>query len=245
MRIALISDVHGNLPAFQAVLAAVEASGVDETLVPGRPGRLRRPARRVRRAGGEALRRLPRRQPRPRRHRQARHRRLLVQRRRRPRRGRGSTSRDEALEFLRALEPADATHASRASTTPARATRSGSTCSPRWQAHECMDAMGPRVGADRPLARGALLPPRRRRGRPARTRPAAPSWTSPQGDWLINPGGVGQPRDGDPRAAWLLLDLRHLDRDWRRVGLPHRRGRQAIERAGLPAGLAERLYSGQ
>src|SRR5581483_713354 len=27
------------------------------------------------------------------------------------------------------------------------------------------------------------------------------------GDWLLNPGSVGQPRDGDPRAAWLELDL--------------------------------------
>src|SRR2546423_1212023 len=28
-----------------------------------------------------------------------------------------------------------------------------------------------------------------------------------QGEWLVNPGSVGQPRDGDPRAAWLELDL--------------------------------------
>src|SRR3954454_14955006 len=27
-----------------------------------------------------------------------------------------------------------------------------------------------------------------------------------EGEWLLNPGSVGQPRDGDPRAAWLLLD---------------------------------------
>ena len=27
-----------------------------------------------------------------------------------------------------------------------------------------------------------------------------------EGRWLLNPGSVGQPRDGDPRAAWLLLD---------------------------------------
>ena len=26
------------------------------------------------------------------------------------------------------------------------------------------------------------------------------------GSWLVNPGSVGQPRDGDPRAAWLALD---------------------------------------
>src|SRR3954453_15504627 len=28
-----------------------------------------------------------------------------------------------------------------------------------------------------------------------------------EGEWLLNPGSVGQPRDGDPRAAWLALDL--------------------------------------
>src|SRR2546423_645338 len=27
-----------------------------------------------------------------------------------------------------------------------------------------------------------------------------------EGEWLVNPGSVGQPRDGDPRAAWLELD---------------------------------------
>src|ERR1700759_3840558 len=27
-----------------------------------------------------------------------------------------------------------------------------------------------------------------------------------EGRWLVNPGSTGQPRDGDPRAAWLLLD---------------------------------------
>src|SRR6476660_9537202 len=27
------------------------------------------------------------------------------------------------------------------------------------------------------------------------------------GEWLLNPGSVGQPRDGDPRASWLMLDL--------------------------------------
>src|SRR5919202_1206141 len=26
------------------------------------------------------------------------------------------------------------------------------------------------------------------------------------GEWLINPGSTGQPRDGDARAAWLMLD---------------------------------------
>ena len=32
------------------------------------------------------------------------------------------------------------------------------------------------------------------------------------GEWLLNPGSVGQPRDGDPRASWMLLDLDRPDR---------------------------------
>jgi diadenosine tetraphosphatase ApaH/serine/threonine PP2A family protein phosphatase len=65
------------------------------------------------------------------------------------------------------------------------------------------------------------------------------------GDWLVNPGGVGQPRDGDPRAAWLLLDTDTWKATWRRVEYPIDEAAGAIEEAGLPRVLAERLYSGQ
>ena len=37
------------------------------------------------------------------------------------------------------------------------------------------------------------------------------------GEWMLNPGSVGQPRDGDSRAAWLLLDTD----GWRRDLAPH------------------------
>src|SRR6266508_1952174 len=37
------------------------------------------------------------------------------------------------------------------------------------------------------------------------------------GRWLLNPGAVGQPRDGDPRAAYLLLDLDGPRAHFRRV----------------------------
>src|SRR5436309_7247679 len=37
------------------------------------------------------------------------------------------------------------------------------------------------------------------------------------GEWPLNPGTVGQPRDGDPRAAWLLLDTGESNATWRRV----------------------------
>jgi diadenosine tetraphosphatase ApaH/serine/threonine PP2A family protein phosphatase len=65
------------------------------------------------------------------------------------------------------------------------------------------------------------------------------------GRWLINPGAVGQPRDGDPRAAWLLLDTDTWTAAWRRVEYPIDEAARAIEQAGLPAVLGERLYAGQ
>src|SRR3954468_21826201 len=66
-----------------------------------------------------------------------------------------------------------------------------------------------------------------------------------KGEWLINPGGVGQPRDGDPRAAWLLLDLENGSAKWNRVEYPIDEAAKAIEDAGLPRSLADRLYFGQ
>ena len=36
-------------------------------------------------------------------------------------------------------------------------------------------------------------------------------------EWLVNPGSVGQPRDGDPRAAWLELDLDAWEATYRRT----------------------------
>jgi diadenosine tetraphosphatase ApaH/serine/threonine PP2A family protein phosphatase len=66
-----------------------------------------------------------------------------------------------------------------------------------------------------------------------------------QGDWIINPGGVGQPRDGDPRAAWLLLDLETWTAEWRRVEYPIDDAARAIQQAGLPLALSDRLYHGQ
>lgn len=65
------------------------------------------------------------------------------------------------------------------------------------------------------------------------------------GEWLLNPGSVGQPRDGDPRAAWLLLDLDGQRATWRRVEYDVAGAQAAIRDARLPASLAERLQYGQ
>jgi len=65
------------------------------------------------------------------------------------------------------------------------------------------------------------------------------------GEWLLNPGGAGQPRDGDPRAAWLLLDTDRLVAEWRRAEYDIAGAQGAIRAAGLPDSLAERLQYGQ
>ena len=61
---------------------------------------------------------------------------------------------------------------------------------------------------------------------------------------LLNPGSVGQPRDGDPRAAWLLLDLGAQVASFRRVPYDVARTQADIVAAGLPVSLADRLSEG-
>ena len=61
---------------------------------------------------------------------------------------------------------------------------------------------------------------------------------------LLNPGSVGQPRDGDPRAAWLLLDFGSGRAQFRRASYPVERTQEEIRERGLPDALAERLARG-
>jgi predicted phosphodiesterase len=63
--------------------------------------------------------------------------------------------------------------------------------------------------------------------------------------WLINPGSVGQPRDGDPRAAWLELDTGSWIGTYHRVDYDVERAAEAILDAGLPEHLGRRLFIGQ
>jgi predicted phosphodiesterase len=65
------------------------------------------------------------------------------------------------------------------------------------------------------------------------------------GQWLLNPGSVGQPRDGDPRAAWLLLDLDGLTASFIRTDYDVAAAAAAIRAARLPDSLAQRLEYGQ
>ena len=61
---------------------------------------------------------------------------------------------------------------------------------------------------------------------------------------LLNPGSVGQPRDGDPRAAYLILDLAARTASFRRVEYDVERTQEEIREAGLPDALAARLAFG-
>ena len=65
-----------------------------------------------------------------------------------------------------------------------------------------------------------------------------------EGRWLVNPGSVGQPRDGDNRAAYLMLDTDQWTVSYRRVEYPIEEAARAIIDAGLPRSLADRLYEG-
>jgi diadenosine tetraphosphatase ApaH/serine/threonine PP2A family protein phosphatase len=65
------------------------------------------------------------------------------------------------------------------------------------------------------------------------------------GEWLLNPGSVGQPRDGDPRAAWLELDTEELTACFHRVPYDIALAAETILAAGLPTQLAERLEVGR
>ena len=63
--------------------------------------------------------------------------------------------------------------------------------------------------------------------------------------FLLNPGGVGQPRDGDPRAGYMLLEeeARHLE--WRRVAYDVEKAAARILAEGLPEIEALRLHMGR
>lgn len=84
-------------------------------------------------------------------------------------------------------------------------------------------------------------------GQPAtgETRPDDTMLDLNTGDWLLNPGSVGQPRDGDPRAAWLELDTDRWTAVYHRVEYDIDGAAAAIRAARLPDSLAERLQYGQ
>jgi predicted phosphodiesterase len=113
------------------------------------------------------------------------------------------------------------------------------------QAELCLDAQAERVcliGHSH-----VALAFMRQEGNPATGEPC-PEGTKldlGEGEWLLNPGSVGQPRDGDPRAAWLMLDTGAWTAHFRRTEYDIPAAAAAIRAARLPDSLAERLQYGQ
>lgn len=128
----------------------------------------------------------------------------------------------------------------------------GSPRDPVWQyvtssllADLCLDLMTERIGL---IGHSHVaLSFHRTEGEPATgtARRADEVADTSSGSWLLNPGSVGQPRDGDPRAAWLLLDLDSGEATWRRAEYDVGGAAAAIRAARLPDSLAERLQYGQ
>ena len=242
-RIALLTDVHGNLPAFEAVLADVDSSGVDAIWFLGDlVGYGAQPDECVQLAAERCdlclagnhdlgvLDRIDIGDFSP-----AAAKAALWTR---------EHSSEETLAFLNALEPLQlggpigVYHASPRD--------------PIWeyvlsdmQAEACMDVMPARVGAIG-HSHVALRFTRANGGDVVGGQVEGGSILDlSRGDWLVNPGSVGQPRDGDSRAAWMLLDVQGWTGEWRRVEYSIDEAAQAIVDAGLPRSLGERLYLGQ
>lgn len=62
--------------------------------------------------------------------------------------------------------------------------------------------------------------------------------------YMVNPGSIGQPRDGDPRAAFATYDSEQRVLSLRRVAYPVEKTAAEIKAAGLPDVLAFRLFQG-
>jgi diadenosine tetraphosphatase ApaH/serine/threonine PP2A family protein phosphatase len=75
--------------------------------------------------------------------------------------------------------------------------------------------------------------------------PPEGAWTAPR-DYraIVNPGGVGQPRDGDPRAAFMIYDSEH-GFTFYRIHYDYEKTQEKIIQAGLPPYLAARLGYGR
>lgn len=71
------------------------------------------------------------------------------------------------------------------------------------------------------------------------------SWRGADEVVIVNPGSVGQPRDGDPRASFAIVDVERRTVTLRRVAYDVERTIAAITAADLPRSLGERLRDGR
>jgi predicted phosphodiesterase len=65
-----------------------------------------------------------------------------------------------------------------------------------------------------------------------------------EGRLIINPGSVGQPRNNDPRASYIILDGDKKTVQYRRAPYPVEKTQMSMHRRGLPMRLAARLSYG-
>ena len=242
-RVALLSDVHGNLPAFEAVLADIDRVGVDlrwclGDLVgygaqPDECVALARERCDLCLIGNHDLVVVDK---------------LPVDEFSTNAAIAALWTRDHidsaSVDFLSALEPVDESQAI--------GLYHASPRDPVWEyvlstisAGECMDVMKPRVAAVGHSHVALYFARNGDGGTEGSQAPAGTEADLSSGNWILNPGGVGQPRDGDPRAAWMLLDLGSWQASWRRVEYPIDVAARAIQDAGLPPALSERLFLGQ
>jgi len=63
--------------------------------------------------------------------------------------------------------------------------------------------------------------------------------------YLVNPGSVGQPRDGDPRAAYAIVDVERRWVEMFRLNYAVEAAQEKVVKAGLPGVLAQRLGVGR
>ncbi len=249
MRLALLSDIHSNLPALEAVLASAEAAGVDEAWClgdvvgygaqPNECTALVRERCSVCLVGNHDLAVLEQ---------------LDISTFSPAAAAAVHWTRQRieksAVDFLSALDSADESRDV--------ALYHASPRDPVWeyvlwpdQAAECIRAQARRVAfvGHSHVALFFALASEAPGGQPqdARGAQAAGGTTLDlgRGRWLINPGSVGQPRDGDPRAAWLELDTEAWRATFHRVEYEIDRAADAIVATDLPEHLARRLYVGQ
>jgi len=65
-----------------------------------------------------------------------------------------------------------------------------------------------------------------------------------EGRWLLNPGSVGQPRDGNPAASYVMLDTERRELTYCRAPYDIEQAAAQIRKKGLPTWLADRLFVG-
>ena len=242
--VALLSDVHGNLPAFEAVLADSSRQGVDEIWCLGDlVGYGAQPDECVALAA-RALRPLPGRQPRPGRDRARSTSPTSRRARRPPPSGRRSTSRARRSTTSAGSSPPDESRAI--------GLYHASPRDPVWeyvlstmQAERCMDAMGPRVGAVGHSHVALFFHAREGMVGRASRPPPAPSATSPTGAGSSTPAAWASRATATPGPPGCSSTPSAGPRSWRRVEYPIDDAARAIQEAGLPQVLADRLYAGQ